>query len=135
MQVTDIAFVKLIGIEQSGDKLSLAYKKDVQNHIQTIHASAQATLAETASGLYLQELFSDFEGSVVPVLRESYMKYKKPALKEIEAFASTDAESISKFREQFSKKGRALISVKVVIKDSDGLCTAEGTFGWFISKI
>ena len=37
--------------------VSLDYKKDVQNHINTIHASAQFTLAETQSELHLQNLF------------------------------------------------------------------------------
>ena len=135
MKATDIEFVKLVGIEQSGNSVSLAYKKDVQNHINTIHASAQFTLAETQSGLCLQTLFPELEGHVVPLLRESKMKYKKPAIKEIFAFASVDDADVVKFQEQFLKKGRASLEVKVCIKDSDDICTAEGTFGWFISKI
>jgi len=135
MKATDIEFVKLVGIEQSEDSVSLAYKKDVQNHIKSIHASAQFTLAETQSGLYLQKLFPELEGSVIPVLRESTMKYKKPALKNISATANVSEENIEKFKVQFSKKGRGSLSVSVVVADSDGVCTAEGTFGWFISKI
>jgi len=135
MKVTDIEFVKLVGIKQIENQLSLEYKKDVQNHINTIHASAQFTLAETQSGLYLQNLFPELEGLVIPLLRESNMKYKKPALKSITAFASVKDEDKEKFLEQFSKKGRASLSVSVEVKDSDGVCTAQGTFGWFISKI
>ena len=135
MRAEDIEFVKLVGIEQSGDSVSLAYKKDVQNHINTIHASAQFTLAETQSGLHLQKLFPELEGLVVPLLRESNMKYKKPALKNITAFASVKEEDKEKFLEQFTKRGRASLEVSVTVKDSDAVCTAQGTFGWFISKI
>jgi len=135
MKATDIEFVKLVGIEQSGDSVSLAYKKDVQNHIETIHASAQFTLAETQSGLHLQKLFPHLEGLVIPVLRDSSMKYKKPALKTIRAKASVSQEDIEKFQVQFDKKGRGSLSVDVIVEDSDGVCTAQGTFGWFISKI
>ena len=135
MKATDIEFVKLVGIKQSGDSVSLAYKKDVQNHINTIHASAQFTLAETQSGLYLQNLFPELEGLVIPLLRESNMKYKKPALKSITAFASVKNEDKENFLEQFSRKGRASLLVSVEVKDSDGVCTEQGTFGWFISKI
>ena len=135
MKATDIEFVKLVGIEQSGDSVSLAYKKDVQNHIETIHASAQFTLAETQSGLHLQKLFPHLEGLVIPVLRDSSMKYKKPALKTITARASVSQEDIEKFQAQFDKKGRGSLSVDVLVEDSDGVCTAQGTFGWFISKI
>ncbi|MDF1878315.1 YiiD C-terminal domain-containing protein [Sulfurimonas sp. SAG-AH-194-C20] len=135
MRADEIEFVKLVGIEQSGDSVSLAYKKDVQSHINTIHASAQFTLAETQSGLYLQTLFPELEGKVIPLLRESSMKYKKPALKDITAFASVKDEDKEKFLELFERKGRASLSVAVEVKDSDGVCTAQGTFGWFISKI
>ena len=135
MTARDIEFVKLVGIEQSGDSVSLAYKKDVQNHIETIHASAQFTLAETQSGLHLQKLFPHLEGLVIPVLRDSSMKYKKPALKTITARASVSQEDIEKFQVQFDKKGRGSLSVDVIVEDSDGVCTAQGTFGWFISKI
>jgi len=135
MQADSIEFVKLVGIKQSGDSVSLAYKKDVQNHIESIHASAQFTLAETQSGLHLQTLFPKLEGLVIPLLRESSMKYKKPALKDIQAFASVKEEDRMKFLEQFTKRSRASIEVFVEVKDSDGVCTAQGTFGWFISKI
>ncbi|MDQ7042375.1 MAG: YiiD C-terminal domain-containing protein [Sulfurimonas sp.] len=135
MKANEIPFVQLVGIEQSGDSVSLAYKKDVQNHINTIHASAQFTLAETQSGLHLQKLFPELEGQVIPLLRESSMKYRQTALKEIAAFASVKDEDILKFKEQFDKKGRGSLLVSVEVKDSDGICTSQGTFGWFISKI
>ncbi len=135
MKATDIAFVKLVGIKQSEDELSLENKKDVHNHINTIHASAQFTLAETQSGLHLQKLFPELEGLVVPLLRDSSMKYKKPATSKLTAHSFVDEESIEKFKVQFVKKGRGTLSVDVELKSSDGICVAQGTFGWFISKI
>jgi acyl-coenzyme A thioesterase PaaI-like protein len=137
MRVSDIEFLKLVGIEQSEESVSLAFKKDVLNHIESIHASAQFTLAETQSGLYLQTLFPELVGKVIPVLRDSKIKYKKPALKSIVAFAKCSDEDIENFQTRFAKKGRATlsVSVSVIVEDSDGVCTAEGTFGWFISKI
>ena len=135
MKATDIEFVKLVGIQQSQNSVSLAYKKDVLNHIESIHASAQFTLAETQSGLYLQKLFPDLVGKVVPLLRESKIKYKKPALKKIYALAKCSDESIVKFKELFSKKGHASMVVNVDIKDIDGTLTASSEFSWFIQKI
>jgi len=135
MRAMDIEFVKLVGIEQSQNSVSLAYKKDVLNHIESIHASAQFTLAETQSGLFLQELFPELVGKVIPLLRESKIKYKKPALKIIVAFASCSDENITKFREQFAKKGRSTLSVSVDVKDSEGVLTAFSEFIWFVKKI
>ena len=57
MQVTEIPFVKLIGIEQEKNNLSLRFDSKILNHIKTIHASAQFTLAETQSGLFYKNYF------------------------------------------------------------------------------
>ena len=135
MKATDIEFVKLVGIEQSENSVSLAYKKDVLNHIESIHASAQFTLSETQSGLFLQELFPELVGKVIPMLRESKIKYRKPALKNIVAFASCSDESIEKFKEQFSKKSRSTLSVSVDVKDSEGVLCSSSEFVWFVQKI
>lgn len=135
MRAHDIEFVKLVGIEQSDNDVSLAFKKDVLNHIESIHASAQFTLAETQSGLFLQELFPQLVGKVVPMLRESKIKYKKPAQKSIVAFASCSDEDIEKFKTQFTKKGRATLLVSVDVKDIDGVLTASSEFIWFVQKI
>ena len=135
MKATDIEFVKLVGIKQSENSVSLAYKKDVLNHIESIHASAQFTLAETQSGLHLQELFPELVGRVIPLLRESRIKYKKPALKSIAAFAKCSDANITKFKEQFSKKSRATLSVSVEVKDSEGVLTSFSEFIWFVQKI
>lgn len=60
MKVTNIPFIKHIGIEEHNSKLSLNFKNHILNHIKTIHASAQFALAKTQSGLYLQSLFPEF---------------------------------------------------------------------------
>lgn len=135
MRATDIAFVNLVGIEQDGDAVSLEFKDDILNHINTIHASAQFTLAETQSGLHLQKIFPELEGKVVPVLRDAKVKYKKPALKKIVAYAGVTDKAVKKFKEQFDKKGRGLIEVNVDVKDIDGVLTTQASFSWFVQKI
>ena len=136
MNVIKIPFVEKVGIQKSANgELELPFTKDVHNHLQTIHASAQFTLAETSSGEILQTLFPKLVGKVIPVLRESRIKFKKPANKSICAYPSVSNESRSKFSEQFSKKGRASISVKVVVRDTEGTVTCTGTYNWFVQKI
>jgi len=135
MQVTEIPFVKLVGIENDNSTLFLDIKEDVKNHIETIHASAQFTLAETQSGLYLQTLFPELEGKAVPILRDAQIKYKKPALEKISAYASCTSESIDKFKEQFDKKGRGSIQIGVEIRDVNGVVTSLGNFDWFVQSV
>ncbi len=135
MKATDIPFVKHIGIQEQSNELSLDFKNDVLNHIKTIHASAQFTLAETKSGLHLQSLFPELEGKVIPVLRDAQIKYKKPAQEKIIAFSSVDEEAIMKFKSQFEKKGRGLLQIEVKIKDINDVLTCQATFTWFVQAL
>lgn len=105
MKVTEIPFVKHIEMEEQNNEVALAFSENILNHIKTIHAGAQFTLAETQSGLHLQKLFPELEGKVIPVLRDAQIKYKKAAQEKILAFASSDEEAVEKFKSQFEKKG------------------------------
>ena len=135
MKATDIPFVNHIGIKDENNELSLEFKENVLNHVETIHASAQFTLAETQSGLHLQKLFPELEGKVLPVLRDAQIKYKKPAQEKIIAFSSADEEAIEKFKTQFEKKGRGSLQINVEIKDIDDVLTSQATFTWFVQAL
>lgn len=136
MDVTEIPFVDKVGIKKNTDgKLELPFDQSIQNHLQTIHASAQFTLAETANGEILQTIFPELVGRVIPVLRSSEIKFKKPTTKTISAHPAVLDQAISKFREQFERKGRSSISVDVKIMDSDNVVTCVSTFNWFLQSI
>jgi len=135
MNILEIPFVKKVGIEkQASNMLSLKFSEGIKNHLETIHASAQFTLAETASGEKLLESFPSLVGKVVPILRESKVKFKKPATKSISAKSIISSESIEKFNSQFTTKGRSTVPVEVEISDSDGKITCIGTFIWYIQS-
>jgi len=136
MNVLEIPFVKKTGITQNKNaELELVFNQDLHNHLQTMHASAQFTLAETASGEFLQTLFPDLVGKVIPVLRDATVKFKKPAIKNIIAYPAISNEDRDKFNSQFSKKGRASISIDVEVKDIEGTITCSARYNWFIQKI
>jgi acyl-coenzyme A thioesterase PaaI-like protein len=136
MDVTTIPFVEKVGIIRSTQGLlELPFNESIQNHLQTIHASAQFALTETTSGEILQRIFPELVGKVVPVLRETNIKYKKPAIKTISANPTVSDDAVSKFKEQFTRKGRSTISVNVEIKDSEDVVTCVSMFKWFVQSI
>ena len=135
MKASDIPFAKYVGINEDNGTLSLEFKDNLLNHVKTIHASAQFTLAETDSGIYLQKLFPEFKGKVVPLLREAKIKYKKPALEKITAHSIVSQEEIEKFKNIFDKKKRGTITVTVDIKDINQVVTSQATFTWFVQAI
>ena len=135
IKATEIPFVNHIGITEENNELTLDFKDNVLNHIKTIHASAQFTLAETQSGIHLQSLFPELEGKVLPVLRDAQIKYKKPAIEKITAFSSAYEEAIEKFKAQFEKKGRGSLQIDVEVKDINDVLTSQATFTWFVQAL
>jgi len=136
MDVTQVPFAKHIGMEyQDEDTLKLKPTQSVQNHIQSIHASAQFALAETQTGLYLQLAFPELVGKVVGLLRGSTVKYKNPAITSIYAVASIDKEVKETFLSQLERKGRASIVVHVDVRDEEDVLTMQGEFSWFVQKL
>jgi acyl-coenzyme A thioesterase PaaI-like protein len=136
MDVTQIPFAKHIGIEHKDEgTLALEPTPIVQNHIQSIHASAQFALAETQSGLYLQEAFPEYVGRVVGLLRGSTVKYKSPANTAIYAKATLGYEDREKFIVQLERKGRATIAIDASVCDEEGMVIMQGVFTWFVQKI
>ncbi len=126
----NIPFAKTIGIENG----VLENVLKVQNHLGSIHAGAQFTFAEAASGHYLSSLFPDMQDKIIPLLRESTIKYKKQALTTLVSEVSVDTEDLKKFTAQFKLKGRSVIVAHVKLKDSEGNITCEGSFKWFIQS-
>jgi len=136
MDVTKIPFAKHIGIEYKDEgTLKLEPTSIVQNHIQSIHASAQFALAETQSGLYLQKVFPEYLGKVIGILRGSTVKYKNPAKTNIYAVANIDTEVRQTFLKHIEQKNRASIIINVQLKDNQNTLIMEGKFNWFIQKI
>ncbi len=136
MDVTGIPFNKHLGILSGGNgSLTLGESEALTNHLGTFHAGAQFALAEAASGMLLLERFHDLADKVVPVLRSSEIKFKRPASGDIHAVASVSDERSEKFLEQFNKKKRAVITVSVDVKDLEGTVTAMAKYDWFVTAL
>ena len=130
-----LPFANYVGVEPKDARtLTLKPKQEIENHIGTVHAAAQFTLAETQSGLYLLSLFPEYADEVLPLLRSSTIKYKAPANTEMKAFATVSIEAKDKFEAQYLRKGRAIITVHVDITDTAGTVTLEGDFVWYVQK-
>jgi len=136
MNIIEIPFVQTVGLSKADDgSLMLEMAPSVSNHLNTMHASAQFTLAETASGQLLIETYPALEGKVVPVLRDSQIKFKRLADTAVTAQASVTPEASEALLEQLARRGRGSIEIQVEIKDTAGKTTCAGTFHWYIQSI
>ena len=128
--------IDLIGIKKDENTLpSLKLSENNKNHISTMHAGAQFILAEMASGVYLTSLFPELKDKIIPLMRNSCIKYKKPAIGTITTHPHLSDEEKERFKSQFSKKSRGTIEVEVTLKNEDNEIVSIGSFTWFIQKI
>jgi hypothetical protein len=137
MNVLDLPFNSLLLIKESDEPDTILMLEDdikYQNHLGTIHASAQYALAEASSGEILERNFGDWNGAYLPVVRRVEVKYKIPAKGRLFSEGFIDAERAIKAKKELSEKGRTLVDVIVRIVDEGKNITFEGIFTWFIAK-
>lgn len=112
----------------------LVMSQDIQNHLGSIHAGAQYTFAENASGEYLLSLFSRYKEDVIPLLREGVMQYKKEATSMLYSQVLVQEEAIEKFMKNLEMKNRAIITAEVKLFDQEDEIVSVGSFKWFVQK-
>jgi len=125
----NIPFIKLLDIN---DDISLDFKNKITNHINSIHAGALFSLAETKSGNYLSQIFKNYDKEVLALLRESKVKYKKIASSRIYSFASINEDEKEKFLKIIKRRKKATINISVTLKDEEDDIVFIGTFTWYI---
>ncbi len=136
MNILEIPFVELTGAcLNSEGLLQQPFAPACQNHLGTMHAGVQFSLAEAASGLFLQQHFPELADGVVPVLREAHVKYRKSVNGDIVAHPAASEASIDRFLQQMTGKGRGSIEVDVVLQNTAGEIVCNGRFQWFIQRI
>ena len=136
ISVFELPFNKYIGLKKASDSdylLMLDEKEEYLNHLSTVHASALFALAEATSGFFLLNEFREIE-NISPVVRKVETKYKKPAHGKILSKAGfTDTDKV-KILEELNIRQRTLITVSVLLYDSEKINVMQSDFEWFIAK-
>jgi len=139
VRATDLAYNQALGIRDApagaGHLLELPFTSRVHNHLQTMHAAAQYSLAEAASAECLQRHFGAMLGEVFAVLRAVEVKYRKPATSDLLAYGEPDDDTRGQLVEQLSRRGRSSAVILIDLKDRSGTLTFHGKFEWFISRV
>ncbi len=135
--VLNLPFNEILLIKESEVPDTIFMLEDLQkyqNHLGTVHASAQYALAEATSGEILERNLGDWSGAYFPVVRRAEVKYKNPAKGRLFSSGALDAGCVQKAKKELSEKGRTLIDITVRIEDKEKNATFEGTFTWFVAK-
>jgi len=138
MDILAIPFHQFLNIKRSESDdfiFRIEEQPEFLNHLGTIHACVQLSLAEATSGEFLLNQFNDLKNELVPVVRKSEVKYHKPAngmLFSKATFASSNRENALI---ELETKKRALIQVRVDVYDEKNMNMLTAIFEWFILKI
>lgn len=136
MKITDLPFNKLIGLTESGDPQFIYTLKDhiqYSNHLGTVHASALFSLAEATAAQFLLQTFPEYQSNLVPVVRKVEVKYKKPALGQINSTAKFSNNTEEVIKSELQSRSRAIILLIVELWDKNAVNVMTANFEWFIS--
>jgi hypothetical protein len=134
MNLKDIPFAKLIAISESNSEFLFELSDDEKytNHLGTVAAAAQFSLAEFASGQWMLNSFPDIASQVIPVLRKSEVKFRKPAIGRVRARAIVNEETHHQFISELMQRKRALLTILIELVNDDLEVVMSGTYEWFI---
>lgn len=138
MKSDQIPFNKYVGLEISSKEdvqLELPADSKYENHIGTVHASAQFALAEAATGEFLLKNFGHLVGKTIPVVRKVDVKYRKPAVGRLFARVSCKEEEMGKLEKDLERRGLARLALSVAVEDESGESTMKGKVHWVIQWI
>jgi hypothetical protein len=114
MEITEIPFARTIGLKKSDSEvLELPFVDSLHNHLQTIAASAQYSLAELAAGDYMQQLFPELVGKVSSLKAPPKAEFlhsrkcpKRPLQSSCNILRKKDELSSSLMSQSRTKRGR-----------------------------
>ncbi len=130
-----VPFVATLGIEylelsETSAILRLRDEPTFHNHVGGLHAGAMFTLAESASGAIVIGSFSDLLGTVTPLAASAEVAYRRLAKGPVTAEATLERPA-AEVREELARTGRTVqFPVGVVLRNEEGVTTAEVTIRW-----
>ena len=136
MEILTIPFHSYLNIQKAEEPTGYIFKIEERpeylNHLGTIHACVQLSLAEATSGEFLLKEFDQLKSDVIPVVHRTEAKYHKPANGELFTkadFLSTNRQAVLV---ELSLKKRTITQIKVEVYDSKKNISLSAIFDWFI---
>lgn len=135
MNIKDIPFASLLQLASSSDNgylFELPDREIYVNHLGTVAAAAQFSLAELASGQWLLEAFPEYASTAIPMLRKADAKFRKPAKGVVRARVQVSEAITEQTRQQLALKRRVLITIPVEVLDGGHEIVMKASYEWFI---
>jgi uncharacterized protein (TIGR00369 family) len=128
-----LAGIELVELGAGRAVARLAQRREVENHLGTLHAGALFTLGEAASGGAMTGAFAERILAIRPVAAEARVTYAKAARGTVTATA-TVAEPPADLKARLDADGKVKFDVTVDIADEQGQLVAAMTVAWHLRK-
>lgn len=138
MDILAIPFHRFLHIKRNEPKdfiFKIEERPEYLNHLGTIHACVQLTLAEATSGEFLLQQFSEIKNELIPVVRKTEVKYHRPANGNLFSKALFSTNGKEEILNELNARNKTLVKVKVEVYDSENKKALTALFEWFIIKI
>lgn len=109
--------------------VSLPNRFRVRNHLGGVHATAMATLAESATGMVFGIHVPDTH---IPLLKRMTVRYHKVARGDLTAVATISEEQIKQIQSQ--ERGSVIVPVRVTDQDDTEPIAVDMEWAWTIKK-
>ncbi len=112
--------IKVGSATSSAVTLTLPYRPELSNHIQSLHAGAQFALGEATAVSIVALVFADHLDTTNILTAQSSITYRRPAQGDLSATVSLTPEVAASSRTAWTQSGRTRILLEVEIQDSTG---------------
>ena len=136
MNAIDIPFHKMLNIKDAAKPFifSMDEAAFMLNHVGSIHACIQLTLAEASAGEFLKQELPAYQDTLIPLVRKTEATYAKPAngklFTQATFFDCTKTETIY----LIESKSRFMVKTKVIVTNEKKEITLKAIFEWFVIK-
>lgn len=139
MDVLKIPFNSLIGLTRVDNEkdyiFKLTEKREYQNHLGSVHASALFALAEATSGEYLKRLLGETKLNIIPVVRRVELKYNRAAYGEIFSRATLLASTKDDIINELQIRKRTTLKIFVELCTNNNAKVFSSVFEWYLNII
>jgi uncharacterized protein (TIGR00369 family) len=124
--------IEVVSVGDGVAETRLPFRREITNHIGTVHATAIFGLAEAASGGAMSGALAPLALAIRPVAAGAIIKFSRIARTDLVARARTTQDS-RKLREMLTSEGKVTFDVEVAITDLAGEDIGNVTVSWHVS--
>jgi len=124
--------IEIVSIGDGVAQARLPFRREVTNHLGSVHATAIFGLAEAASGAAMAGAFAPVILSIRPVAATANVSFLSIARTDLVADAKVP-EPAQDLRAKLAESGRVLFDVAVDVRSTTGATVAQMTVAWHVA--